>query len=184
MLVALGAGWGFTQPMAKIAVSEGYLHFGLIFWQLVIGAALMAAIAWVRRMQLPLTQRHVRFYVVIALIGTVVPNALSYQAAIHLPSGMISILLSMIPMLAFPIALGLGLDRFEPSALVGLLVDLCGVLLIVAPGPNLTGAIPILWVGAVLITCSFYAIEGNYVARMSGWWGRRARSSRRRCHTS
>jgi hypothetical protein len=28
VLVTLGAGWGITQPLAKIAVSEGYRHFG------------------------------------------------------------------------------------------------------------------------------------------------------------
>ena len=167
VLAVLGAGWGFTMPMAKIAVSEGYLHFGLIFWQLAIGAALMAAITWVRGKPLPLKRRHIRLYVVIAMIGTVVPNAFSYQSAIHLPSGVISILMSMVPMLAFPIALAFGLDQLELRRLLGLLVGLAGVLLIVAPGSDLSGAIPVLWVGAVLVTCAFYAFEGNYVAR----WG-------------
>ncbi len=167
VLAVLGAGWGFTMPMAKIAVSEGYLHFGLIFWQLAIGAVLMAAITWVRGKPLPLERRHIRLYVVIAMIGTVVPNAFSYQSAIHLPSGVISILMSMVPMLAFPIALAFGLDQLELRRLVGLLVGLAGVLLIVAPGSDLSGAIPVLWVGAVLVTCAFYAFEGNYVAR----WG-------------
>ena len=36
LLVLLGIGWGVTQPLAKIAVSDGYRHFGLVFWQLAI----------------------------------------------------------------------------------------------------------------------------------------------------
>lgn len=32
ILLLLGAGWGLTQPLAKIAVSTGHGHFGLIFW--------------------------------------------------------------------------------------------------------------------------------------------------------
>jgi drug/metabolite transporter (DMT)-like permease len=167
ILVALGAGWGFTQPMAKIAVSEGYWHFGLIFWQLAIGAALMAAFAWARGLPLPLGARHLRFYLVIAVLCTVGPNSFGFQAAIHLPAGVISILLSMVPMIAFPIALALGVDRFDMHRLTGLLIGLVAVLLIVAPGSDLSGAIPLLWVGAVLIVCAFYAFEGNYVAR----WG-------------
>ncbi len=166
-LIVFGAGWGFTQPMTKIAVSTGYQHFGLIFWQLVIGTALMAAIALARGIRLPFERRHVRLYLIIAMIGTVVPNSLSYQAAVHLPAGIMSILLSMIPMLAFPIALGLGLDRFELRRFVGLFVGLTAVLLIVLPGQSLSGAIPILWVGAVLITCLCYGFEGNFVAK----WG-------------
>ncbi|THH35823.1 DMT family transporter [Aliishimia ponticola] len=167
VLVILGAGWGFTQPMTKIAVSEGYGHFGLIFWQLAIGSALMALIAALRGIRLPLRPRHLKLYCIIAMIGTVLPNSLSYQAAVHLPAGIVSILLSMIPMLAFPIALALRLDRFDWLRLAGLLVGLGGVLLIVAPGADLNGALPIFWVGAVLLTCAFYAFEGNYVAR----WG-------------
>ncbi|MEL7089895.1 MAG: EamA/RhaT family transporter, partial [Planctomycetota bacterium] len=34
VLLALGAGWGLTMPLTKIAVSEGYKHFGLLFWQM------------------------------------------------------------------------------------------------------------------------------------------------------
>ena len=38
MLVVLGAGWGMTVPLSKIAVSTGHRHFGLIFWDTMIGA--------------------------------------------------------------------------------------------------------------------------------------------------
>jgi drug/metabolite transporter (DMT)-like permease len=44
VLVLIGAAWGITQPFAKIAVSEGYRHFGIIFWQFALGALLLAAI--------------------------------------------------------------------------------------------------------------------------------------------
>ena len=38
VLALMGAGWGLTQPLGKIAVSEGYRMFGLVFWQLAISA--------------------------------------------------------------------------------------------------------------------------------------------------
>jgi drug/metabolite transporter (DMT)-like permease len=44
VLLLIGAAWGITQPFAKIAVSEGYRHFGIIFWQFALGALLLAAI--------------------------------------------------------------------------------------------------------------------------------------------
>ena len=44
ILVALGAGWGITQPLAKLAVSEGYRHFGIIFWQQAITAAALSLV--------------------------------------------------------------------------------------------------------------------------------------------
>ncbi len=167
ILILLGAGWGFTQPMTKIAVSEGYRHFGLVFWQSIIGAALMAALCAARGVRLPLHPAALKVYLIISLIGTVLPNSLSYQSAVHLPAGIISILLSMIPMLAFPLALGLRLDRFEWRRLGGLVLGMVAVLMIVVPGESLAGAIPLFWVMMVLIVCIFYAFEGNYVAK----WG-------------
>ena len=123
----MGAGWGMTQPLSKIAVSTGYGHFGLVFWQLLIGAGLMGLVCLFRRTALPLSLRHLRLYLIIALIGTVVPNTLSYQAAVHLPAGIMSLLLSVIPMFAFGIALLIGNDSFVMRRMVGLLFGLAGV---------------------------------------------------------
>ena len=48
ILIVLGAGWGITQPFSKIAVSGGYRHFGLIFWQMAITSVILGAILAVR----------------------------------------------------------------------------------------------------------------------------------------
>jgi drug/metabolite transporter (DMT)-like permease len=167
LLLLLGAGWGITQPLTKIAVSTGHGHFGLIFWQLVIGAALMAVIAVATGRRLPLGRGALRVYGVIALVGTVLPNTASYQAAVHLPSGVLSILLSLIPMMAFPIALGLGLERFSARRLAGLALGLIGVALLVLPEASLPDAAMVAWVPIAIIASLCYAFEGNYVAR----WG-------------
>lgn len=167
LLLLLGAGWGITQPLTKIAVSTGHGHFGLIFWQLVIGAVLMAVIAVATGRRLPLRRGALRVYGVIALVGTVLPNTASYQAAVHLPSGVLSILLSLIPMMAFPIALGLGLERFSARRLAGLALGLIGVALLVLPEASLPDAAMVAWVPIAILASLCYAFEGNYVAR----WG-------------
>lgn len=167
MLILFGAAWGMTMPLTKIAVSTGYKHFGLLFWQMAIGAGVMTCIALVRGTRLPLGRAQLRIYLMIALIGSVLPNTASYQAAVHLPSGVLSILLSMIPIWAFPIALALSLDRFEWRRLAGLIAGLSAVMLIVLPGADMSGGIPIFWVMIALISGLFYACEGNIVAR----WG-------------
>lgn len=167
LLLLLGAGWGITQPLTKIAVSTGHGHFGLIFWQLVIGAVLMAVIAVATGRRLPAGRSALRVYATIALIGTVLPNTASYQAAVHLPSGVLSILLSLIPMIAFPIALGLGLERFSLRRLAGLGLGLGGVALLVLPQASLPDAAMVAWVPVAIFASLCYAFEGNYVAR----WG-------------
>lgn len=166
-LVLMGAGWGLTQPMIKIAVSTGYGHFGLVFWQLVIGATLMAGICACRRRRLPLNFAALRLYLTLAMIGTIVPNSLSYQAAVHLPSGIMSLLVSMIPMFAFVIALGLGMDSLAWRRIVGLLFGLAGVLMIIAPGVDLGQEVPVFWAAVYVLTTLCYAFEGNFIAK----WG-------------
>ncbi len=167
LLAVLGAGWGVTQPLAKIAVSEGYRPLGLIFWQLAIGAVVLGAVTLARGRRLPLGRAQITLCVVIALVGSVMPNSASYEAARHLPAGLISILLSLVPMMAFPIALALGTDRFSGLRLLGLACGLGGVLLIVAPEASLPERAMVAFIPIALIAPAFYALEGNIVAK----WG-------------
>ncbi len=166
-LIVMGAGWGMTLPLTKIAVSEGYRQFGLIFWQSAIGAVLMGGLCLVTRRRLPMHGAALRTYLAIALIGTVFPNAASYQAAVYLPAGIVAILMSLVPMLALPIALALGNDSFQPRRLLGLALGLLAVLLIASPEASLPDRAMLVFLPLALIAPLFYAFEGNYVAR----WG-------------
>lgn len=167
VLALMGAGWGSTQPMIKVAVSTGYGPFGLLFWQTVLGAALMAPICLWRRLPLPVTPRALRLYFILAMIGAVIPNTISYQVAVHLPAGIMSLLLSVIPMFAFVIALGLGNDSFQLRRVIGLIFGLIGVLIIILPSVDMGQSIPVYWAALYLVTALFYAFEGNYIAK----WG-------------
>lgn len=166
-LAVLGAGWGATIPLTKIAVSTGFGHFGLIFWQMAIGSVLTGVIALLSGRRPPITRSGLRVFALVALIGTLIPNTLSYQAAVHVPAGIIALLLSMIPMFAFPVALILGLDHFSWRRFGGLCAGLLGVLIIVTPGVSTALATPVFWMLIALGGGLCYAVEGNMVAR----WG-------------
>ena len=159
----MGAGWGATQPLAKIAVSEGYRSFGIIFWQMVVGVVVLGAILILRGGFPTFRRPQIIFCTYIALIGTLLPNAISYETAIHLPAGVLSIIIAAVPIFAFPIALAIGLDRFSWVRLFGLVAGLFGVALLVAPDslPGLSA-----WVLIGLISPAMYAIEGNSVAKL------------------
>ncbi|MEM9437990.1 MAG: DMT family transporter [Pseudomonadota bacterium] len=165
ILVVLGAGWGITQPLAKIAVSTGYQPFGLIFWQLAITTFVLGIVSFARGKGLPFTRGPMRVYLMIAFIGTLLPNSASYQAVVHLQSGLMSVLLSAVPMMAFPVALFLGLDRFTMSRFLGLMLGLAGVLVIVLPDASLPEPGLVGWVFVALLAPACYAWEGNLVAR-------------------
>ena len=166
-LVAMGAGWGLTQPLSKIAVSGGNGAMGLVFWQLVLGAVILSAVNRARGVPLVLTRPALRLYLFIALMGTVVPNWAGYTAAFHLPAGIMSIVISAVPMFAFPIALALGVDRFAPARVAGLLLGLIGVALIALPETSLPDRAMVAFLPLALLAPLCYAVEGNVVGR----WG-------------
>lgn len=163
-LVLIGIGWGSTQPLGKIAASSGHPPFVMIFWQLVICVLVLGFLTFVRRKRLVLTRRAFWFYLVIAVLGTLVPNLTFYISVHRLPAGIMSILISTVPLLAFPMSMALGTDRFEGKRLVGLLLGLTGVAIIAAPGaslaPGMAAFLPLALVGPL-----FYAMEGVFVGR-------------------
>jgi drug/metabolite transporter (DMT)-like permease len=164
LLVGLGIGWGATQPLGKLAASSGHKPFGLIFWQLLICTFVLGMLTVLRGKSLPLNRGAVRFYVVIAILGTLVPNATFYASVVHLPAGIMSILISMVPLLAFPIALVLGLDRFSATRVAGLALGLLGVTLIVMPNTSLPDPAMAVFLPLAMVGPLFYAMEGIYVS--------------------
>lgn len=167
VLILLGVGWGSTQALGKMAVSSGHQHFGLIFWQATIGVFVLGALNIVRRRRFQITVPRLRFALIIASIGTLIPNSTFYISVAHLPSGVMSILISTIPMLSLPMALALGMDRLHPLRLLGLLCGVVGVALIALPQTSLPTPEMAAWLPLAMVGPVFYALEGNYVAK----WG-------------
>jgi drug/metabolite transporter (DMT)-like permease len=165
LLIVIGAGWALTQPLNKIAVSTGYQPLGLVFWQALIGAVILGAIcAATGRLFRPSRDQWI-MALVIAMIGTVLPAVASYRAAVHLPAGVLSILLSLVPIISFPIAMAMATDHFSLRRFAGLTTGLVAVLLIALPEASLPDPAMVLWIPVALIAPAFYALEGNVVAK-------------------
>jgi drug/metabolite transporter (DMT)-like permease len=167
MLVAMGAGWGASIPLAKIAVSTGHQAFGLIFWQMVIVLMISGGIMVLRGKRPVIGRVHLRLFLMVAVFGTVMPDIFYYSAARELPGGIMSIVTSSVPMFSLPIAILMGNERFRPKRLLGLIFGMVGIVLLIGPQASLPGG----WVaGFVLLALGaplFYATEGNLVSK----WG-------------
>lgn len=165
LLVLLGVGWGSTQPLGKIAAGTGHGPFALIFWQLAICTAFLGAISLIRGRGLVLTRRALGFCLVVALVGTLIPNYAFYVSVTRLPAGIMSILISTVPLIAFPLALALGHDRFAPKRLLGLMLGMTGVALIALPQSSLPDPAMVLALPLAMLGPFCYAVEGTFVSR-------------------
>ncbi len=161
----LGIGWGATQSLGKIATETGHQPFGLIFWQLVVCSFVLGALSLPRGKGLVLRRDAMMFYVIVALLGTLVPNFTFYLSVQRLPAGVMSILISTVPLMAFVIALLLGMDRISVPRVAGLGLGLVGVALIALPGGSLPEAGMVVFLPVALIGPLFYALEATYVAQ-------------------
>ncbi|WP_395543301.1 DMT family transporter [Neotabrizicola sp. sgz301269] len=165
ILVWVGIGWGATQPLGKIATQSGHGPFGLIFWQLVVCVMVLGTISLARGRGLVLRRAALRFYIVVAVLGTLVPNATFYVSVSRLPAGIMSILISTVPLIAFPLALILRSERFSVRRLAGLVLGLTGVAMIALPGASLPDRAMVAFLPLAMVGPFFYALEGTYVAR-------------------
>ncbi len=165
VLAFCGLSWGSTQSLGKIAVSTGHGPFGLLFWQLLLGATLMSGLTALRGRGLVLTRAALTFGLVVAVVGTLIPGTTFYLSVARLPAGVMSVLISCVPLLAFPIALALGQDRFSATRLLGLLCGAAAVLLLAAPGASLPDPAAAAFLPVALVGPLCYAVENNVVAR-------------------
>lgn len=164
-LLWLGVGWGATQPLGKIATQSGAGALELTFWQAVVCTLVLGAISLARGRGLVFTPRALTFYVVVAVLGTLLPGLTFYISAERLPSGIMSIIISTIPLMAFPLALVVGMERFDAIRLLGLLLGLAAVALIALPSTSLPDPGMIAFLPLALCGPLLYALEATFVAR-------------------
>ncbi len=163
-LIGFGMLWAITMPLTKIAVSSGHQPIGLIFWQMFISSVVLGLVTLVRKTGLPLDRVALRHYLIIAALGTILPNSFSYLVAAQLPAGILSIIIATVPMFAMLIALSLGYERFSGIRLTGVFLGAVAVVILVGPDASLPEPEKAIY---VLIAPFCYGLEGNYIAAKS-----------------
>ncbi len=163
-LILLGITWGLTIPLTKVAVSTGYKPMGLIFWQLVISFVVLGAFCLVRRLRPAIDRRHLVFFGMVGLLGTLLPNSFSYLAITHLPAGVMSIIIASVPMFSMAIALGLRLERFSLHRSLGVLLGAGAIVVLVGPESSLPDPGKAVFILVAVIAPFCYGLEGNYLA--------------------
>ncbi len=164
VVLLVGIVWGATFSLAKIATEGGAHPLGLSLWQGLLGGLLLMALAVVRRRPPRLSRRHLGFYLVCALLGTVLPGTLLFYAAPHLPAGVLSITVATVPMLTYAIIGGLSLERLSGRRLTGLFLGLGAILLLVGPESSLPSRDMVPWVLIAVLSAASYAAENVFIA--------------------
>lgn len=163
VLIGAGAFWGLTFTLMKIASENGAHPLGLSFWNAALGALGLLAINLLRRRPVPVQPRYLKFYAITSLLGTSVPGAAYFYAAVYLPAGVLSISIAVVPMLTFLAAAALGLDRWSVMRASGVVLGIASVCLIVLPETALPDREAAPWMLAALLAAGCYTAENIYL---------------------
>jgi drug/metabolite transporter (DMT)-like permease len=148
--------WGLPYLFIKIADDGGMPPLVLAWSRIVLGGAVLLALAW-RAGTLPTLRGRGRWLAAFALAEIAVPFPMIAVGEKHVSSSTAAILVATVPLMIAVLSL-----RFEPSErvggrrLVGLLVGLAGVAALVGVDVSGGGG-ELLGVGAILIAALGYA---------------------------
>ena len=132
-LLLLGTMWGGSFSAIKVAATGGGNPIGLALWQSIGGALILAVVLVVRGLRLPLDGAHLRYYAGIGLLGLGIPSAALFSAAPHLPAGVLSMLVTTVPLMTYAMAIAIGADRLQGRRVAGVLLGFVSVALILWP---------------------------------------------------
>lgn len=164
VLLFAGMIWGVTFSLMRIAVEGGAHPVGLGVVQSLIGGVALSTYLLARRRRLPLSSRHLRFYLICGIAGTALPGTLYFYAAAHLSAGVLAITIATVPMLTLALALIVRIERPVIGRILGLLLGIVGVGFIVLPESSLPDPESVPWVLLALVCAACYAIENTYIA--------------------
>ncbi len=165
ILIFLGAIWGTGYSIARFAMTNGVPPLGYSFWQSIGPAIVIGLLALIRHRTVTTSTSNLRFYLICGLTGIAIPNTSMYFAAPHLPASILAMIVNIVPIIAYPIALFVGLEKFSWERMIGILCAVAGLMLIILPKSSLPSAEMIPWVLSTLITPVSFAFCSIYIAK-------------------
>lgn len=133
--------WGSSFTFIKVSL-EGLTPSQLVLSRLVLGAAVLLAIAGLRKVGLPRSGGIWGHVAAAALLGNVIPFLLLSYGEQTTGAGMAGILVGSTPLLTLTLATAaLSTERATPRKAIGLLVGFLGVVLVIGPWRDSLGSV-------------------------------------------
>ncbi|MDB4224187.1 DMT family transporter [Granulosicoccus sp.] len=163
-IIFFGLCWGITVPLSKIVMEAGHHPLGLINWQMFLSAIMLGIFLLIKKQGVASSSTALKYFVIIAFIGTLIPNTFSLLAIDQLPAGIMAIIVATVPMMSLVVALLARIEAFSWMRTLGIILGACALFLIALPDASLPDPTKAPWLLVALIAPVCYAIEGNFVA--------------------
>ena len=158
-LLIMGTAWGLSFSLGKIAVENGAKPFGVAQFQVMFAGIILLFITVIRRKSIQDMKDKLALIFCVALLGAAIPSVLFYYAAPHVPAGVLSITVALIPLMTYGFSIPLKLETFSVMRIVGLVFGVIAIFLIVLPENSLPDPAALPWVLIACISALCYAVE-------------------------
>lgn len=155
----MGTAWGLSFSLGKLAVEHGAKPFGISQFQVMFSGIILLIITLARRKPLRDMRGKLGFIFIVALLGAAIPNVLFYNAAPHVPAGVLSITVALIPLMTYGFSIPLKRERFSVIRVVGLVFGVIAICFIALPENSLPDRAALPWILLACISALCYAIE-------------------------
>lgn len=167
LLFILGLSFAVIIVFNRIAADNLIPFIPYVFWQ-TLGGFLILFVLTLFFDGMPVNQSwsHVRIYVLTGILNLTVPYLIFAFVASKVPSGILSLGLSLIPVTTYGLALLFRLDAFRAIRFFGIILGLAGVLCVILPETSLPTREMTIWVILGFAAPLCYALNTVCVAML------------------
>jgi len=158
-LLIMGTAWGLSFSLGKIAVENGAKPFGVAQFQVMFAGIVLLFVNVIRGKSTQNMRDKLGFIFCIAMLGAAIPSVLFYYAAPHVPAGVLSITVALIPLMTYGFSIPLKLETFSVVRAVGLIFGVIAICLIALPENSLPDPATLPWIFIACISALCYAVE-------------------------
>jgi drug/metabolite transporter (DMT)-like permease len=164
MLFVLGLSLALVLVFNRVATDNGVPFIPYVFWQSFGGCVILLLLALALSGMPPMSWAHWRIYIVAGSLNLTIPYLIFAFVASKVPTGILGLGLSLVPVTIYALALVFRLDSFRIIRFFGILLGLAGLLLVLLPKTSLPEPGMLGWVALGLVAPVCYALNAICVA--------------------
>jgi drug/metabolite transporter (DMT)-like permease len=162
LMLFMGLAWGLSVSLSKIGGATGAHPIGLAQWQVVVAALVTFAVCAITR-TLPAARADlVRFGLVCGAVGIAFPSMALFQAAKHLPAGIVAIAFATLPLFTYLMSVAWGLEAPSWRRFLGVVIGLAAMAMILLPQSALPDPSAWPWVVLALVASVSMSFENFF----------------------
>ena len=166
MLFVLGLSFAVVLVLNRVATEGGVPFIPYVFWQSLGGCVILLILALTLSGVPPLSWEHIRVYMVTGSLNLTIPYLIFAFVAAKVPTGILGLGLSLVPVTIYMLALIFRLDSFRVIRFLGILLGFAGILFVLLPETSLPTPDMVGWVALGFVAPLCYALNAVCVAML------------------